>query len=65
MNPNNIASASWGDHLTFGKGDGLKGVICRKWLILMEVIMRQGKIFLFIAVVVLVAIVFARVIDGN
>ena len=23
MNPNNIASASWGDHLTFGKGDGL------------------------------------------
>ena len=64
MNPNNIASASWGDQ-TFGQGDGLKGVICRKWLILMEVIMRQGKIFLFIAVVVLVAIVFARVIDGN
>ena len=21
--PNNIASASWGDHLTFGEGEGL------------------------------------------
>jgi len=27
--------------------------------------MRQGKIFLYIAVVVLVAIVFARVVGGN
>ena len=31
----------------------------------MEVLMRQGTIFLYIAVVVLVAIVFARVVGGN
>jgi hypothetical protein len=31
----------------------------------MEILMRQGTIFLYIAVVVLVAIVFARVVGGN